>query len=89
MPYVAEENVVLAPDFGMKYLPREVADAKLRTMAEAAKKAARRAGDRGTLLGILLNRVATAASAKCRSGYRPPGSARSRQTGRSPLMVTR
>jgi len=37
LPYVAKENVILAPDCGMKYLPREVADAKLRAMVEAAK----------------------------------------------------
>ena len=37
LPYVAAENVILAPDCGMKYLPREVADGKLRAMVEAAK----------------------------------------------------
>ncbi|MGW8270423.1 MAG: uroporphyrinogen decarboxylase family protein [Burkholderiales bacterium] len=37
LPYVAQENVVLAPDCGMKYLPREVADAKLRAMVEGAR----------------------------------------------------
>ena len=35
--YVAPENVILAPDCGMKYLPREVADGKLRSMVAAAK----------------------------------------------------
>ncbi len=35
--YVAPENVILAPDCGMKYLPREVADGKLRAMVAAAK----------------------------------------------------
>jgi 5-methyltetrahydropteroyltriglutamate--homocysteine methyltransferase len=29
--------MILAPDCGMKYLPREVAEAKLRSMVEAAK----------------------------------------------------
>jgi 5-methyltetrahydropteroyltriglutamate--homocysteine methyltransferase len=37
LPYVAPERVILAPDCGMKYLPREVADGKLRSMVEAAK----------------------------------------------------
>jgi 5-methyltetrahydropteroyltriglutamate--homocysteine methyltransferase len=37
LPYVAPENVILAPDCGMKYLPREVAFGKMRAMAEAAK----------------------------------------------------
>ena len=37
LPYVAKERVILAPDCGMKYLPREVAQGKLRAMVEAAK----------------------------------------------------
>jgi 5-methyltetrahydropteroyltriglutamate--homocysteine methyltransferase len=37
LPYVKAENVILAPDCGMKYLPRERASAKLRSMVEAAK----------------------------------------------------
>lgn len=37
LPYVKAENVILAPDCGMKYLPREVATGKLRAMVEAAK----------------------------------------------------
>jgi 5-methyltetrahydropteroyltriglutamate--homocysteine methyltransferase len=37
LPYVAKEQVVLAPDCGMKYLPREVAQGKLRAMVGAAK----------------------------------------------------
>jgi 5-methyltetrahydropteroyltriglutamate--homocysteine methyltransferase len=37
LPYVAKENVVLAPDCGMKYLPRERAIGKLRAMVAAAK----------------------------------------------------
>ena len=36
LPYVAAERVVLAPDCGMKYLPRDVAFGKLAAMAEAA-----------------------------------------------------
>jgi 5-methyltetrahydropteroyltriglutamate--homocysteine methyltransferase len=38
LPYVPRENVILAPDCGMKYLPREVADGKLRAMTEAARR---------------------------------------------------
>jgi 5-methyltetrahydropteroyltriglutamate--homocysteine methyltransferase len=38
LPYVPKEQVILAPDCGMKYLPREVADAKLRSMVEAARQ---------------------------------------------------
>lgn len=37
LPFVPKENVVLAPDCGMKYLPREVADGKMRSMVQAAK----------------------------------------------------
>ena len=37
LPYVAKERVILAPDCGMKYLPRDVAEGKLKAMVEAAK----------------------------------------------------
>jgi len=37
LPYVAKENVILAPDCGMKYLSRDVADGKLRAMVEGAR----------------------------------------------------
>ncbi len=37
LPYVRPENVIIAPDCGMKYLPRDVAFGKMRAMAEAAK----------------------------------------------------
>jgi 5-methyltetrahydropteroyltriglutamate--homocysteine methyltransferase len=37
LQYIRPEQVILAPDCGMKYLPREVADGKLRAMTEAAK----------------------------------------------------
>ncbi|MDM0020983.1 uroporphyrinogen decarboxylase family protein [Variovorax saccharolyticus] len=37
LPYVKPENVILAPDCGMKYLARDVATAKLRAMVAAAK----------------------------------------------------
>jgi 5-methyltetrahydropteroyltriglutamate--homocysteine methyltransferase len=36
LPYVSPERIVLAPDCGMKYLPREVAFGKLEAMAQAA-----------------------------------------------------
>ncbi|MSQ63076.1 MAG: 5-methyltetrahydropteroyltriglutamate--homocysteine methyltransferase [Betaproteobacteria bacterium] len=35
--YLRPEDVILAPDCGMKYLPRDVADGKLRSMVAAAK----------------------------------------------------
>jgi 5-methyltetrahydropteroyltriglutamate--homocysteine methyltransferase len=38
LEFVAPENVVLAPDCGMKYLPRDVAFGKLQAMVEAAKR---------------------------------------------------
>ena len=37
LPYVKPENVILAPDCGMKYLPRDAAVGKLRAMVAAAK----------------------------------------------------
>jgi 5-methyltetrahydropteroyltriglutamate--homocysteine methyltransferase len=37
LPYVPKEQVILAPDCGMKYLPRAVADGKLRAMVAAAR----------------------------------------------------
>jgi 5-methyltetrahydropteroyltriglutamate--homocysteine methyltransferase len=37
LPYVKREHVILAPDCGMKYLPRERAIGKLQAMVEAAK----------------------------------------------------
>jgi len=37
LAYVPAANVILAPDCGMKYLPREVAFGKLQAMVEAAK----------------------------------------------------
>ncbi len=36
LPYVPPERIVLAPDCGMKYLPRESANGKLAAMAHAA-----------------------------------------------------
>jgi 5-methyltetrahydropteroyltriglutamate--homocysteine methyltransferase len=37
LKYVAPENVVIAPDCGMKYLPREVAFGKMVAMVEGAR----------------------------------------------------
>jgi 5-methyltetrahydropteroyltriglutamate--homocysteine methyltransferase len=37
LPYIKPENVILAPDCGMKYLPRETAVGKLRAMVQAAQ----------------------------------------------------
>ena len=37
LPYVPKESVILAPDCGMKYLPREVAFGKMRSMVAAAQ----------------------------------------------------
>jgi len=37
LPYVAPENIVVATDCGMKYLPREVADGKMRAMVDGAR----------------------------------------------------
>jgi 5-methyltetrahydropteroyltriglutamate--homocysteine methyltransferase len=44
LPYVKAENVILAPDCGMKYLPRDTAVGKLRAMVEAAKVLRRQHG---------------------------------------------
>lgn len=38
LPYVLAERLVLAPDCGMKYLPRDAASGKLAAMAEAAAR---------------------------------------------------
>ncbi|HEU5284692.1 MAG TPA: hypothetical protein VFU53_12820 [Burkholderiales bacterium] len=38
LPYVRPENVILAPDCGMKYLPRQVAFGKMQAMVEAARR---------------------------------------------------
>jgi 5-methyltetrahydropteroyltriglutamate--homocysteine methyltransferase len=37
LPFVRKEDVILAPDCGMKYLPREVAFGKLQAMVAAAR----------------------------------------------------
>jgi len=38
LPFVAAENVILAPDCGMKYLPRDVAFGKLAAMVEGTRQ---------------------------------------------------
>jgi 5-methyltetrahydropteroyltriglutamate--homocysteine methyltransferase len=38
LPYVRAEDIIVAPDCGMKYLPRELAVAKLRAMVEGAAR---------------------------------------------------
>jgi 5-methyltetrahydropteroyltriglutamate--homocysteine methyltransferase len=37
LPYVKAEDVIVAPDCGMKYLPRDVAFAKMCAMVEGAR----------------------------------------------------
>ena len=37
LPYVAPERIIVATDCGMKYLPRDVADGKMRAMVEGAR----------------------------------------------------
>jgi 5-methyltetrahydropteroyltriglutamate--homocysteine methyltransferase len=37
LPYVKPENVIIAPDCGMKYLPQDIAYGKMLAMVEAAK----------------------------------------------------
>jgi len=37
LPYTKAENILVAPDCGMKYLPRDVAFGKMKAMAEGAK----------------------------------------------------
>jgi 5-methyltetrahydropteroyltriglutamate--homocysteine methyltransferase len=37
LPYVAAQDIIVAPDCGMKYLPRDVAFGKMRAMVEGAQ----------------------------------------------------
>ncbi|HKB26832.1 MAG TPA: 5-methyltetrahydropteroyltriglutamate--homocysteine methyltransferase [Methylomirabilota bacterium] len=46
LPYVKPENVILAPDCGMKYLPRDVAFGKMQAMVAGAKLLRERHGGR-------------------------------------------
>ncbi len=45
LKYVRPENVIIAPDCGMKYLPRDVAFGKMRAMVEGAKILRKEFGD--------------------------------------------
>ena len=45
LPYVPAERLVLAPDCGMKYLPRDSAFGKLKAMTEAAARLRAEAGE--------------------------------------------
>jgi 5-methyltetrahydropteroyltriglutamate--homocysteine methyltransferase len=45
LPYVAPEHVVVAPDCGLKYLPREVAAGKLRALVAGARIVRREHGE--------------------------------------------
>ena len=46
LPHVPAERIVVAPDCGLKYLPREVAFGKMRAMVEGAKIVRRELGAR-------------------------------------------
>jgi 5-methyltetrahydropteroyltriglutamate--homocysteine methyltransferase len=37
LPYVSADRIVLAPDCGMKYLPRDIAFGKMKAMADGAE----------------------------------------------------
>ena len=37
LPHVPAESIIVAPDCGLKYLPREVAFGKMKAMADGAK----------------------------------------------------
>ena len=36
LPYVAPERIIVAPDCGLKYLPRAIAFGKMKAMADGA-----------------------------------------------------
>ena len=36
LPYVGANRIVVAPDCGLKYMPRDIAFAKMRAMVEGA-----------------------------------------------------
>jgi 5-methyltetrahydropteroyltriglutamate--homocysteine methyltransferase len=44
LPYVAPERIIVAPDCGMKYLPRDIAFAKMLAMVEGANIVRRELG---------------------------------------------
>jgi 5-methyltetrahydropteroyltriglutamate--homocysteine methyltransferase len=37
LPFVSPDRLIIAPDCGLKYLPREVAFGKMKAMADGAK----------------------------------------------------
>jgi 5-methyltetrahydropteroyltriglutamate--homocysteine methyltransferase len=37
LPYVPSKDIIIAPDCGMKYLPRDIAFGKIQAMVEGAK----------------------------------------------------
>jgi len=45
LPFVAPANTIVATDCGMKYLPRDVADGKMRAMAQGAAIMRREVGE--------------------------------------------
>jgi 5-methyltetrahydropteroyltriglutamate--homocysteine methyltransferase len=51
LPYVPAEDVIVAPDCGMKYLPREVAFEKMRAMADGARILREEAGTGSVVSG--------------------------------------
>lgn len=46
LPYIGADRVIVAPDCGMKYLPRDVAFGKLQAMVAGAKQVRAEVGDR-------------------------------------------
>jgi 5-methyltetrahydropteroyltriglutamate--homocysteine methyltransferase len=46
LPYISAEHLVIAPDCGMKYLPRDVAFGKLQAMVAGAAMVRKELGDR-------------------------------------------
>ncbi len=46
LPYISADRLILAPDCGMKYLPRDVAFAKLQAMVAGAKQVRTEVGER-------------------------------------------
>ena len=47
LPFVAPQRLIVAPDCGLKYLPRDVAFAKMKAMVGGAAIVRREVGDRG------------------------------------------
>jgi 5-methyltetrahydropteroyltriglutamate--homocysteine methyltransferase len=46
LPYISADRVIVAPDCGMKYLPRDVAFGKLQAMVAGARQVRAEVGDR-------------------------------------------